>query len=207
MFLSVNPAERELEIKRSRFIASAYTIASRDDVKRIIAELWKAHGEARHICYGFIADETGDDFGYDDDGEPNGTAGKPIYSAISAAGARRTLIAVVRYFGGIKLGAGGLTRAYRQSAAELIKHAGLVRTERYGVYDIECDGDVYKKLAAVLRGNGCETERIVYGARVGITVLAPLAENDFYGLLAPLGIVPSKTGERLIALKDGNDND
>lgn len=207
MFLSVRPAEHELDVKKSRFIASAYTISGRDEVKRIIAELWKTHAEARHICYGFIADETGDDFGYDDDGEPTGTAGKPIYSAISAAGARRTLIAVVRYFGGIKLGAGGLTRAYRQSAAELIEQAGLVKTERYCVYDIECGVDAYKRLSALLRGNNCITERIMYGAGVSLTVLTPLGEAQFASMLAPLGVAPNKTGERLVALTDGENHD
>lgn len=207
MFLSVKPAEHEIEIKKSRFIATAYTIASRDDVKPIIAELKKKHAEARHVCYGYIADETGDDFGYDDDGEPSGTAGKPIYSAISAAGARRTLIAVVRYFGGIKLGAGGLTRAYRQSAAELIEHARLVKTERLCVFDIECGGDTYKRLSALLRGNNCITERILYGAGVSLTVLTAFDNDEFSALLAPLGVEPVKTGERLATMPDGGDND
>lgn len=201
MFLSVKPAEREIDIKRSRFIASAYTIASRDEVKDIIDGLWKKHTEARHICYGFIADEAGDDFGYDDNGEPSGTAGKPIYSAISAANARKTLIAVVRYFGGIKLGAGGLTRAYRQSAAELIEHAGLVKTERFEVFDAECDGDTYKKAAALLRNTECKTERILYNANVSFTVLAP-PTVDLTQMLAPLDVTPIKTGERYITLSE-----
>lgn len=125
------------------------------------------------MCYGFIADEKGDDFGYDDNGEPSGTAGKPIYSALASVDARKSLIAVVRYFGGIKLGAGGLTRAYRQSAAELIEKAGLVTVEKRVTFSLECDGDTYKKAAGILRGIGCAVTDIVYGAGVVCTVSAP----------------------------------
>ena len=125
MIVCVKPSQYELVVKRSRFIATSYHIDSRDEVKGIIDALRRDNVGARHVCYAYISDEKGDDFGYDDDGEPSGTAGKPIYSAVAAVGARKTLIAVVRYFGGIKLGAGGLTRAYPQNVAELKKRAGL----------------------------------------------------------------------------------
>ena len=149
MIVCVKPSQYELVVKRSRFIATSYHIDSRDEVKGIIDALRRDNVGARHVCYGYISDEKGDDFGYDDDGEPSGTAGKPIYSAVAAVGARKTLIAVVRYFGGIKLGAGGLTRAYRQSAAELIERAGLVKAEKYAEYEAACDGEAYKRAAAV----------------------------------------------------------
>lgn len=102
MIVCVKPSQYELVVKRSRFIATSYHIDSRDEVKGIIDALRRDNVGARHVCYGYISDEKGDDFGYDDDGEPSGTAGKPIYSAVAAVGARKTLIAVVRYFGGIK---------------------------------------------------------------------------------------------------------
>lgn len=197
MIECVNPSEYELVIKRSRFIAVSHHIESRADVKDIIDGLKAAHAEARHVCYGFIADEKGDDFGYDDDGEPSGTAGKPIYSALAAAGVRKSLIAVVRYFGGIKLGAGGLTRAYRSAAAELIESAGTVKAEKYAVYDVECDGEAYKKATAVFRNSHCKVEQIQYNKTVNCTVLAPI-DFDLSGAVSGLGVTPIKTGERYI---------
>ena len=173
MISCVRSGEHELVIKKSRFISYSYRISSRDDVKPTVDALKAEHKEARHVCYGFIADEKGDDFGYDDNGEPSGTAGKPVYSALASVDARKSLIVVVRYFGGIKLGAGGLTRAYRQSAAELIDKVGLVTVEKYGVYGLACDGETYKKASGVLRNIGCNVTDIVYGAGVTCTVCVP----------------------------------
>lgn len=193
MFLSVKPASRETEIKRSRFIAHSFMIASRDEVKPIIERLRRENVGARHVCHGFIADEIGDDFGYDDDGEPSGTAGKPIYAALAAAGARRTLIAVVRYFGGIKLGAGGLTRAYRQSAAGLIEEAGLVRTQKSDVYAVRCNGEAYKRVTAAIRGSDFSMENIVYSDSVSFTLVAPSGTD--VAAIMPNGAIFEKTGE------------
>lgn len=193
--LCVRTGERELVIKKSRFIAYGYNIASRDEVKPIIAKLKEKHPAARHVCYGFIADEKGDDFGYDDNGEPNGTAGKPIYSALAAAGVTKSLIAVVRYFGGIKLGAGGLTRAYRASAAEFIEELGTAIATRVCEYFVSCGGDAYKKVAAVLSNVGCAAENIVYADCVTFTVTAS-PQTDVIAMLKPFGVKVEKTGEK-----------
>ncbi len=173
MFLTVVEGEAETTIKRSRFIAVSRGISSRDDVKRIVADLKREHREARHVCYGFIADDAGKEFGYDDDGEPSGTAGKPIYAALEASGARRSMIAVVRYFGGIKLGVGGLNRAYRESAVKVIEQFGLVRAETMSVYKVRCSGDAYKKILPSLRDLDCKTESIIYNENVEFTAIVP----------------------------------
>ncbi len=195
MITCVNDGEYELEIKRSRFIAVSRHIDTRNDVKAVVDELRRQHPDARHVCYGFIADEKGDDFGYDDDGEPSGTAGKPIYSALAASGARKTAIAVVRYFGGVKLGAGGLTRAYRESAAQLIENAGIRTVERYAVYGVTCGGDVYKKAMSVLRASDCSVENIVFNADARFTVTAPVS-FDLEHALSAIGVKPQKISEK-----------
>ena len=131
MFSALKAGEAELIVKRSRFIAVARTIEKRDDVKDFVAEFKKEHRESRHVCYAFIADEKGLEFGYDDDGEPSGTAGKPIYQALQSFEVKKSAIAVVRYFGGIKLGAGGLTHAYRDAATAVVDKCGIVTLEKY----------------------------------------------------------------------------
>ncbi|MBN3535038.1 YigZ family protein [Mycoplasma procyoni] len=109
------------EIKKSKFIALKYTINSKDDVKKIIDDLWKEHKKARHICYAFeFRDQEGImQYGMSDDGEPKGTAGKVIFNLIQLHKQSNILVVVVRYFGGIKLGSGPLLRAY-STAANLV---------------------------------------------------------------------------------------
>lgn len=191
MVLCVRRGEYELEIKRSRFIATSHRIESRDEVKDVIADIKQSHKDARHVCYGFIADEKGDDFGYDDNGEPSGTAGKPIYSALAAVAARKTLIAVVRYFGGIKLGAGGLTRAYRESAAGLIDNVGLEKCEYRPRYYVCCGGDAYKRFIGAVRSY-CTVERIEYAENVECTLsVADGAAEEFMRAAHSSGISPA----------------
>lgn len=194
MIACVPPASIETIIKRSRFIAISYHIDSRDEVKILIDKLKSNHPDARHVCYGFIADEKGDDFGYDDDGEPSGTAGKPIYSALAAAGVRKTLIAVVRYFGGIKLGAGGLTRAYRGSAAELIEKTGTVQAEKCILYAVESDNATFKTVCGVLRNMGIGVENVMYDRTVRCTITVP-SDKEITGALCLLGANVSKISE------------
>lgn len=107
----------ELVIKKSRFIAISYDIQNKDDVKKIIDQLKKGHKDARHICHAYVTDNSA---GMSDDGEPQGTAGKPIYNLLQMKKATNKLVVVIRYFGGTKLGAGGLIRAYVNAAKEVI---------------------------------------------------------------------------------------
>lgn len=201
MIVCVNEGNKELVVKKSRFIAISKRIETRDDVKAFADGLKAKHPDARHVCYAYIADEKGDDFGYDDNGEPSGTAGKPIYSAIAAANARKTCIAVVRYFGGIKLGAGGLTRAYRQSAAELIAAVGTFTAGRNAVYSAVCDGDAYKKAAALIRNMGGTVEGLLYQADVRFKAVVPTErEAELADALAALNVKCEKTEERYSAV-------
>ena len=104
--------------KKSRFIAYMYEIDSVDEAKDIINNLLKEHKKARHIPYAYKIDGQAKK---SDDKEPNGTAGMPIYNIIEKKNLNHVLICVVRYFGGIKLGAGGLTRAYSNTVSNMLK--------------------------------------------------------------------------------------
>ena len=108
----------EIIINKSRFIGIQYQVETIAKAKEIIEDLWKEHKKARHICWAVICDE-GEK--YDDDGEPRGTGGLPIHNVISRNNLNNTLIAVVRYYGGSKLGSSKLLRAYSKSASECIK--------------------------------------------------------------------------------------
>ena len=107
-----------LEIKKSEFIAYAYPVTSREDAMFHVEQLREQYADARHHCWAYIIGDPNNttSAGFDDDGEPNGTAGRPILNVLQHKSIGNVIIIVVRYFGGIKLGAGGLTRAYAGSA-------------------------------------------------------------------------------------------
>ncbi len=120
-------AERVIE--KSRFVAYIGRSAGEEQAKAFLAGIRARHPLATHVCYGYIADAAGNLQRFSDDGEPHGTAGLPILGVIKAHALRETSIAVVRYFGGVKLGAGGLTRAYAALASDAVSAARLVRFE------------------------------------------------------------------------------
>lgn len=108
-----------MEIKKSKFLGYKYDITSTDEVDKILSALKKDHKKARHIAWAYIISSPHLEK-CSDDGEPSGTAGRPILNVLQKRGINNCLVAVVRYFGGIKLGAGGLVRAYGKSASEAL---------------------------------------------------------------------------------------
>ena len=110
----------ELEINKSRFIAYKLELNTLDEVKPFLERLKKEHKKARHVCYAYVFNRDVISEKCSDDGEPGGTAGYPILNVIKKKNLTNVLVAVVRYFGGIKLGAGGLTRAYTKACAGVL---------------------------------------------------------------------------------------
>ena len=110
----------------SRFIALAYPVESEEQVKEIVAGLRKEYHDARHHCYAYRIGLKGEVWRASDDGEPSGSAGRPILGQIDSLGLSDVLVVVVRYFGGIKLGIPGLIRAYKTSTADALANATIV---------------------------------------------------------------------------------
>ncbi|MGN6316343.1 IMPACT family protein [Trinickia sp.] len=119
------PVTAELEIRKSRFIAHAIPVADRDAAIEMLRGLREAHPGATHVCWALLA---GGQSGMSDDGEPSGTAGRPILEVLRHHDLDGVLAAVVRYYGGVKLGAGGLVRAYTDAIASALQ--GATRIER-----------------------------------------------------------------------------
>ena len=111
----------EIVINKSRFIAYKFDLTNVEQVKIEIEKLKKEHKKANHVCYAFVYKGETVNEKCSDDGEPSGTAGYPILNVIKKKNLTNVLVAVVRYFGGLKLGAGGLTRAYTKATAEVLK--------------------------------------------------------------------------------------
>ena len=114
----------EIVEKKSRFIANVFAVETQEEAEAKIAEISKKYWDARHNCYAFVIGENSEVTRCSDNGEPSGTAGKPILEVITGAGITNVLIIVTRYFGGVLLGTGGLVRAYTQAA-----QAGIAASE------------------------------------------------------------------------------
>ena len=110
----------EIVEKKSRFIGSTFAVESVEEAEKRIAEVSKKYWDARHNCYAYVIGKNSENTRCSDNGEPSGTAGKPILEVITGAGLTNTLVIVTRYFGGVLLGTGGLVRAYTQAAQAAI---------------------------------------------------------------------------------------
>ena len=112
--------------KGSKFLAFAIPVSSIEEVKEILAEKRKEFHDARHVCFAYILGAESNDFRANDDGEPSGTAGRPMLGVLQSNSLTDTLLIVVRYFGGTKLGTSGLINAYKEASADAIAHNTII---------------------------------------------------------------------------------
>ena len=119
----------EYSEKRSKFLAFAFHVETPEQVKALVQQYEKDYYDARHVCYAYVLGHLREDFRAVDNGEPSGTAGKPILGQLNKNELTDTLVIVVRYFGGIKLGTSGLTNAYKQATIDALNNAHV--EERY----------------------------------------------------------------------------
>ncbi len=122
----LNPSQGTYTQLRSKFLAFAYPVETEEEVKQYVAAIQKKYYDARHACYAYMLGADRRRFRANDDGEPSGTAGKPILGQINSNKLTNILIIVIRYFGGVKLGTSRLIQAYRQAAAEAISAADII---------------------------------------------------------------------------------
>ena len=139
-------SEIEYVINKSRFIGLAAPVSGEEEALGMLAEVRQTHREATHNCYAYICNPDGNLLRFSDDGEPSGTAGKPILEVIRNNNLKNAVVIVTRYFGGILLGAGGLVRAYSHTAALAIKDAGIVTMTESVRRELSLDYQYYNKL-------------------------------------------------------------
>lgn len=170
----------EIEEKKSHFIADLKAVESEEEAYAFIESIKKKHYDAKHHCFAFIIGKRSDLERCSDDGEPSGTAGRPILEVLKGAGLTNTVCVVTRYFGGTLLGTGGLTRAYTSAAKEgvLNSEIGLMR---YGIsYDVEVAYTLVGKLQYIFSGNGIMVKKTDYTDVAKFSVTVPAAvEHTF----------------------------
>ncbi len=170
----------EIEEKKSRFIAHIYSICSEEEAEQYINAVKKKYWDARHNCYAYITGQNGQIQRFSDDGEPQGTAGKPILDIISTSGLVNCLIVVTRYFGGVLLGTGGLIRAYQAASKAGLEASEVAEVSEGITADIVTDYNVYGKIQYIcneLSVNIIETE---FAADVTIKIAVDNEKKDLF---------------------------
>ena len=176
-----------LDIKKSEFIAYAYPVTSREQAMFHVEQLRVQYADARHHCWAYIIGDPNNttSAGFDDDGEPNGTAGRPILNVLQHKSIGNVIIIVVRYFGGIKLGAGGLTRAYSSTAQAVVDNMNLHAFVPLSVILIETDFANESFVRHTLDGFKATILKVDYGKNVVLTV--ELAQKSVQALSEKIG--------------------
>ncbi|MEG9303723.1 YigZ family protein [Psychrobacter celer] len=183
-----NPVTARLEIKKSEFIAYAYPVNSREQAMFHVEQLREKYPDARHWCWAYIIGDPDNttSAGFDDDGEPNGTAGRPILGVLQHKSIGNVIIVVVRYFGGIKLGAGGLTRAYAGSAQAAVDQMILQPFVPMTQVQILADFATEAQCRYVVESLEGTIEDVAYSKQVTLTVT--IAEVDIETLKTELAM-------------------
>ena len=169
--------EGEIVEKKSRFIATVKKVESESEAVAFIEEMKKKYWDARHNCSAFVIGRRAEFTRCSDDGEPSGTAGRPMLEVLLGEGVRNVAVVVTRYFGGTLLGTGGLVRAYTQAVKEGLA-ASTIGIERAG-YEIliETDYNGVGKLQYLMGQRGIEPVNSEYGADVKFTLIIPVEKS------------------------------
>jgi len=173
-----NQGSAEIEINKSRFIAYVERVESEEAAVNFVEQIKKKHWNATHNCSAYMVGENDQHQKADDDGEPSGTAGKPILEIIKKSDLKDTVIVVTRYFGGIKLGAGGLIRAYGKSASTGIKEVGVVQREGHTRIAVEIDYTFLGMLENQLRMQGYIIDDKEFADKITLVVLEKIGQEE-----------------------------
>lgn len=169
------PVTAELEIRKSRFIAHALPVADRDAAMLALRRLREAYPGATHVCWALLA---GGQSGMSDDGEPSGTAGRPILEVLRHHDLDGVLAAVVRYYGGVKLGAGGLVRAYTDAIASALQSAARVERIALAQLSVEIGYPDEARVRRWIEQEGVELVESAYGMTVRLQLRMPTTLRD-----------------------------
>jgi uncharacterized YigZ family protein len=195
----------EIVVKRSKFIATASPVAAEEDAQGFVDEVRREFWDATHNVYAFVVGEHNEVARSSDDGEPSGTAGRPVLEVIRREDVHYCAVVVTRYFGGTLLGAGGLIRAYSAAAREGLYAAGIARAQPMCEVRFVIEYPMLGKVQNQLAETGVETVDVDYAERVTMRVMVPSDALDLFAkamteLLS--GAFEPQVGEERLALVD-----
>jgi uncharacterized YigZ family protein len=162
----------------SKFFGYAIPIFSVDDVKPALEKIAEEHPSARHVCYAYLVGENGEQYRANDDGEPSGSAGLPILNQIKSKEVTNTLVAVVRYFGGTKLGVSGLINAYKEAAKEALEQTNVVERIPSSILKIQFPHSSTRAVERIIRQNNLKIADQVFGQDCRWSIETPVSESE-----------------------------
>lgn len=171
--------EAEIVEKKSRFIASVKAVATEEEAIAFIEAVRKKYWDARHHCFAYVLGEHHELKRYNDDGEPGGTAGKPMLDVLLGEDIHNTVVVVTRYFGGTLLGTGGLVRAYQGAAKAGVEASCVITKKRGRILEIVTDYTGLGKIQYILGQRDLGITGTEYTDSVRLTVLVPLSEEQY----------------------------
>ena len=192
----------ELVEKRSRFLGHVWRVSSEEEARERIEQTKKKHYDARHNCWCYIIKDG--PTRYSDDGEPQGTAGQPMLNVFQREEVTNVCCVVTRYFGGVLLGAGGLVRAYTQSAKDALDAAGISVVRRWVELAVSCPYSFFERVRQEAEAQGGVVGEIEYAADVTVHVLLPEEHTETFAAhlteLTAGGVAPVTLGEAFRAV-------
>lgn len=191
--------ENEIVINKSRFIGIIIPLSNDYQVKDILKELNKKYPKATHYCYAYVI---GNKEKSNDDGEPSGTAGRPILEVIKNSDLHDVLLVVIRYFGGIKLGAGGLVRAYVNASKDVIDKADVFSIETHTLYEISMEYSLYDSINYHLQKEKGKIVDTIFEEDVKIYFLSRTLDKDMLNEISNGKIKVSEIETQEVYIKD-----
>ncbi len=164
--------------KGSKFIALAFPVATEENVKQLLLNIKKEYFDARHHCYAYILGYNKSAYRINDDGEPSGTAGKPIYGQLLSYDLTNVLLVVVRYFGGTKLGVSGLIKAYKTAAKDALENATIVEKNVYSIYRIDFEYAQMNDVMQIMKDNDLEQSNCHFDLNCSIEFSVRCSRSD-----------------------------
>lgn len=172
-YLTATYAEDFFIIQKSKFIGYIVPIEDDEDAIKKLDEYRKRYADATHVCYAYVADILGHTARFSDDGEPSGTAGQPILNVLKGNDLKKVLSVVVRYYGGIKLGTGGLTKAYSDATNLALKSSTILKFKLCDVYQLILEYNEFKKAPSIFDNLGLTIVSQEFSSDVKLQISVP----------------------------------
>jgi uncharacterized YigZ family protein len=177
-FMPARNGTHEIMIEKSRFICHVYRVETLEEATIHINKIREIHTRANHNCVAYLIGENNEFGRAADDGEPSGTAGAPMLDVLQRQNIRNCLVVVTRYFGGIKLGSGGLIRAYGSAVSAGLKAIGLVHRIKMRSVWIRCDYSLFDTLQSKIKSQGYTIGQVEYSDRVKLEALVEVIDTE-----------------------------
>jgi uncharacterized YigZ family protein len=169
MLIPIGRSLETIEIKKSRFISIAMGVSSADEARDILKSTRQDYPDSNHVVHAFLSGPNADIFGFSDDREPSGTAGRPVLEVLKGSGISNIIVLVIRYFGGTKLGTGGLVKAYTEAAQKAVKSVPVEKLITKISFTINLSYDLYDTIVKILKQYSSEIEESLYDIQIHIS--------------------------------------